>query len=288
MTVPSPWAGPARWGLFEAKLDGDDQQVDVAYEYTGDSSRAGVRRLLEDGGLAGPDRAHARAVLAAWVDQSHPLAFARTVSLELDQPSLPGPALAFVSFEASAGVPPGHERIARIVDAWRSVAHEPVDLSRLRSLPRGAWPLHLASLRPRGSATQRWVFASRRDGVAALLDAEGWPGDASAVQAFIDSTGFPRPYVSVHLDTGEGGLGPEVGVEWLAHGSPRRDQRWWPLFAALIRAGLARTDRLDALCAWTEEPSPTPRIADIKVVFRGDRPVRAKGYRVFGAGHPGA
>ena len=128
--------------------------------------------------------------------------------------------------------------------------------------------------------------------VLGFLDRAGWPGRPSAVAPVLGRLEARRAfaYLAAHLDIGEDGVGPELGLsffvkegEWL-----KDSKRWMPLLEGIREERLADEGKLRAVASW---PSGSETlfartavfvlvrgIHHIKMVLRGGRFEHVKAY----------
>ena len=143
-------------------------------------------------------------------------------------------------------------------------------------------------------------FRTSRD-VVAFLESAGWSGSHSragaAVSRFEDRDAFVS--MGVHFDVHADGLGPTLGLSFLAKERVANDPRYWvdsprlwaPFLDSLREGGLAVPDKLSALARWSSGvetlfgaggPYVLMRgIHHVKLVLGGDRIEQAKGYVYF-------
>ncbi len=134
--------------------------------------------------------------------------------------------------------------------------------------------------------------------VMAFLERVGWPGQSPVAAATLarlaERGGFVE--MGVHLDVDAGGVGPTLGLSYLAKERRAKDPRHWldrpDLWTAFIdglrEESLAVPEKLSALAKWA--PGPTTLfgvlgpfvllrgVHHIKLVLAGDRIEQVKGY----------
>ncbi|MFO0547690.1 MAG: hypothetical protein U0271_04830 [Polyangiaceae bacterium] len=268
-SLPRAFDGRFSWLMLECRVS-DDARVDLVLHVDREK-----RDGLAEACAAWPVM---RDVAAAWTRPSSPLFELATFTAELDLGgsgwSTP---IVFAALESSPGEPP-------MVDASRAVRallrvsghrEDPPALARaLDALgPRG-WPMHVASLLPRGRDGVRLVASIPSDEVGAFAERAGWEGSPSAASDLATRLSATLPRLAVHLDLGAN-VGPDLGVEVFFPGSPKTDRRWAPIFRYLDEVHPAKAQ---ALADWPQSTGDTPRLLGIKVVVRASGERVAKAY----------
>lgn len=265
-SLPTALDGCFSWVMLECRLD-DDPRVDVVFHVDRRHRPDALRRCPAGW-------SHARRILSAWSDIRSPLHGLATLTFEVDHsPSGWSPPVVFAALERRLGEDPGaavagEARAALAPDvpaAWDGV---------LSSLPRGVWPMHVASLTPRGIAAARLVASVPTEAVGAFLSAARWPGRAAAAQSIADRAGRFCPRVNLHLDVSDG-IAERLGMEIFHPGAPGHDARWTPVFA-FLEACVPAT--VHALTAWPSHDAPLLRLLGLKLLVEGDGLVGAKAY----------
>ena len=143
-------------------------------------------------------------------------------------------------------------------------------------------------------------FRTSRD-VVAFLEQAGWSGQRSAVASTVSHFEKRGAFVNVgvHFDVRADGLGPVLGLSFLAKNRKPNDPRYWvdspqqwtAFLDGLAEAGLADSDKLSALASWSAGVQALfcrfstfvlmRGIHHIKLVLVGDRFEQAKGYVFF-------
>lgn len=137
--------------------------------------------------------------------------------------------------------------------------------------------------------------------IVAFLERAGWPGQrataASAVSRLEERGAFVG--AGVHFDVHADGLGPTLGLSFLAKKREANDPRYWvdspdqwTSFLNCLRAeGHGLGEKIAALAQWSSGAEPLfcrsgafilmRGIHHIKLVLKGDRVEQAKGYVFF-------
>ena len=132
----------------------------------------------------------------------------------------------------------------------------------------------------------------------AYLQATGWPGRISAVEAVISRVGESANIAraGINIDVQEDGVGPTLGLTLIVKQRYTKDSRYWldgltdwdPFLEALSHEGLVVGEKLTALAGWVSKPTTLfarsgryvllRGIHHIKLVMTGNRLRKAKAY----------
>ena len=140
-------------------------------------------------------------------------------------------------------------------------------------------------------------FKSQKE-IRSYLEATGWPGQISAVDAVISRFKERADVVrtGANIDVREDGIGPTLGLTLIVKQRYTKDSRYWldgltdwdPFLAALGHEDLVVPEKLDALADWVSTPTTLfaksgrfvllRGIHHIKLVLSDDRLEKAKAY----------
>ena len=276
--APTELDGHISWAMLECRLT-DDPRVDLI-AHVGRSACHGAVRVADWPLLEG--------LLSKWSDPSSPLHDIVTLTVEFDhREGQWRPPIVFLALEAATGGPPLNQLEQRMRAGLVSGGETswPAALARaMVEMPPAGWPVHLATLRPRGRADTRLVVSIPPSAVCSYLERIGWPGDPEFAGRLAVRVGRTLPRISVHLDAGEA-FGPELGVEVSYPGRPDNDARWEPTFDLLEPMSPVK---VAALRRWPSREGPLLRLLGIKFAVSANAVRGAKAYLAFRSIPPGA
>lgn len=274
-------AALASWLYLEARLGeapAPDAPVDliVMLDARGGDLLAGRNPALalDPALLAHPAWRAAQGFARAWRDAASPLHVGVDDAwLEFDLAAagrdaagdaLPAPSL-FVDFAPAAyGDPDRAARVRLLEAAVDGTGAMPAPAARdaiaraVHALPDDAAAVYLGLMLARAGAPARLcVSGLAGDALARWLDAIGWGGDAGAVAALVHEVGalddgaHARPAI-VHVDVGDAGVLPRLGLEYPFARRPQLEGRIAEsgLLAWLAGRGLLHAAKARALAAW--------------------------------------
>ena len=114
----------------------------------------------------------------------------------------------------------------------------------------------------------------------------GWPGKIDEVVALISKVDRYVDRITVCLDVGRT-ISPRVGLECILLEQPPEESRWAAFLADLVDWGLCLPEKRAALLTWPgqtvmhSERSIVRRLSHIKLDYRPNHPLQAKGYLWF-------
>ena len=312
---------PIPRGGFECRLAPNSPQVDLQQCIVcrdGEPAALGthIAAIASTEASDHPAWDRIRAFCTAWGDASSPLHDGVAeiwLEFDVDGPVAQMPAPSFFFGLQRKALPVDEARSVAEV-TLRLLLSEPGVLPWHRNLRRcfeacedGGRVSHIGVMLSRQSEALRVnVKGLASNQISAYLARAGWQGPTDELETvatqlfeFVDS-------ITVCLDVGAT-IDPKIGLECILDRQPDREPRWSAFLNDLVRRGLCAPDKRDGLLAWpghtdpTSNPHPWPnhlitesllhppdqfsiferRLSHIKIVYRPQRPLEAKGYLWF-------
>ncbi|HEX8271362.1 MAG TPA: hypothetical protein VF615_01850 [Longimicrobiaceae bacterium] len=242
-----------------------------------------------------------------WADTTSPIAsYLKGVWLEFDVQEagnetavpLPGVFLKLAESALAGPAAPLEEVLASLPGL--SPAPDPVGRIRrcIDELPPGAHVSYLGSFAPRGTdAVRVCMVGLPEDAISAYLARVEWPGDPHALGDLLATVGtadgrrLHQGPGMLHLDVGEDGVQPRVGLEYVLErgGQIRGRLHETEFLDHLVELGLCTAAKREGLLAWpgysfedfAHELWPSlvkRRVNHVKLVYEPRRPPEAKAY----------
>ncbi len=164
------------------------------------------------------------------------------------------------------------------------------------ALPQGATVFQMGVMGARDVVVTRLCLTGLEcDTAIAWLGQIGWPGDLGVVEAVWRTYADPLGEPALNIDLMPDGVGPKLGIELYAKENAFSTQPWDAAFCQLQSAGLARTEKIDALRdlpfiehyalpTWSADgpqviyPALSCNVHHLKLVIVGAELIEAKAY----------
>lgn len=286
LTSVAQQLGPTwSWGCLEARMDGQDPEVDLLVCATRLDGDQEAMRQAPRGPLLEPIRNH----LDAWLDEENPFSQNPMLWVEFDLPPGQPDRAPFTHLRLQPHHPtgallpaPSWAEMEPQIREWAGRVLGEVPASRLEllrhcvaALPEDGRVMHLNIASSRGSRDWRFDVNLPIPEIGPYLKRIGWPGEVSRLDPWYPIFGNGCQRFSVQVDLGET-VRPNLAWE---HFRMAGDGPLWRGFlGAMVERGLCDAPRAQDLLAWlgqdlvrsplTPWPVEVIRQLDVKLVMR--------------------